>query len=165
MTREIRYDLSRRPVVPSIGFYAFDATGDIDISAGFTDINFDTEVFKNSDWFTFTAAVASITINIAAWFKISYYISTRVSVGTVRSDSEARLVKDTGGGFAAIAGTIGTMYNRTVVGGTTNANIQILHHLDAGDIIKLQAQLVSGTNTILTLANAVGILIEVFLPD
>lgn len=165
MTREIHYDLSRRPVQPSIGFYAYDATGLITLGTGGTDINFDTEVYKDSTYFSFTAGVAPITLNIAGYYEISYYMGTGVSSGSAATLSQSRLMKDTGGGYAEIGGTRGAMQNPTSTDGYAASAMSIIHYFNAGDLLKLQGIRTNGTNTIATLANSTGILIKAFKLD
>ena len=140
-------------------FYAYDAAGDIDISSGLTDITLDTEVKKDSE-FTHSNDSAEIEINTTDLYEITYYIGTYVTSGSSRSDSIAKLQKDTGGGYADIPGTIGPMYNRQSSQGYANACVTVLHTLNDGDKIKLVAQRNSGTNTILTLANSAGLVIR-----
>lgn len=164
MTREIRYDLSRRPVTPAAAIYVYDATGGTDISGGATDIPFDTEVYKDSDWFTFSATSAVITILKAGVYRVSYYVGTDVSSGSARSSSRADLYKDAGGGYAIIGGTKGLMYNRQATNGEDSCGMSILHSFSANDLIKIQAQRIAGTDTVVTVADASGLLIEAFLP-
>jgi len=165
MTREIRFDLSRRPVQPAGGIWAYDNGGGIDISAGFTDITMDTEGYKNSDWFTFTATNAPITIVLAGVYEVAYYIGTEVTSGTNRDSSAARLMLDTGGGFAEMAGTRGPMYNRQAGEGYGQAAVSIIRSFSAGDIVKLQAGKLTGSDTVKTVADTCGITIKSFLPD
>ncbi|KKK66697.1 hypothetical protein LCGC14_2961480, partial [marine sediment metagenome] len=62
-------------------FYAYDTTGDIDISAGWTDITLDTEVREDTA-FTHSVDSAEITINTDGWYEITYHISTYITSGT-----------------------------------------------------------------------------------
>ena len=145
-------------VAPLKIFHAYDAVGNIDITSGWTDITFDTEVKKDEDY-SHANDSAEITIQRSDWYLVSYYISTN-ETSSGRAQSVAKLQKDTGSGYADIPGTIGVMYNRTTAQGGTNASVSITHQFSAGDKIKLVAQRDSGAETIVTVPNSCGILIN-----
>jgi hypothetical protein len=137
--------------------HAFDAAGGIDISSGWTDITLDTEVVKDS---IFALSGAEITINADGYYAISYYVGADVTSGTKDSKSESRLAVDTGGGYAELGGTRCPMFNKDVAEGTSNGAATVLRQFNSGDKIKIQAQRMGGTSTIVTYANACGITIE-----
>ena len=145
-------------------FYAYDSVGDIDISSGWTDITLDTEVKEDAPY-SHAADSSNVTITEDGWYEITYNIGTYQSAGDVRSDSEAKLQEDTGGGFTDVPGSFSTIYNRQVSQGRGSASVTILREFFNGDIMKLQAQRLSGTGTILTEGDTAGLSIKKIDPD
>jgi len=165
MTRNIHHDLYRRPTIPAVVLYAYDAGGGINVSAGWTDITFDTVPYVDSNWFSLSAGTATVTINRAGLYEVTYYITTQNTSGSSRSTSEARLVENVGAGFVEIGGTRGGMYNRIANVGLAQASVTIIRHFNATDTLKVQVQRNAGTDTITTYANGCGILVRPILPD
>jgi hypothetical protein len=143
-------------------FHAYDAAGAIDVSAGWTDLTFDTEVVSDAP---FSLSGAEITINTTGWYEVAYYVAIETTSGTSRSESEAKLQEDIGSGFADIPGSLSPMYNRTATQGSSNASVMIWRHFNSGDKIKLQASKISGGSTLKTLPNGVGITLELGYED
>ena len=131
-------------------FHAYDATGAINISAGATDLTWDTEVIKDPAY-THSNDSAEITVTVAGWYKFEVDVTTDVTSGTIRSDSYFYLyhVDDT----AIIAGTVAWMYNRQATQGENTASVTRIVELAIDDTVKVVALLNSGSNTITTLAN------------
>jgi len=140
-------------------FYAYDAGGGVDINSGWTDIPLDTEVEKDAA-FTHAADSPEITIEEDGLYEVSYYISTDISVGTNRTESETKMQIDDGTGYFDIPGTFATIYNRTLERGSTNASVTFLHQFNAGDRIKLVAQRSFGTSSIVTTPDSTGVRIK-----
>jgi len=139
-------------------FDAYDSAGGTVINAGFVDIPLGTQRKITSD-FTHVAGAAAVTINTTATYSIFYSCITTTTIGTVRSESESRLMINTGAGFVLVPGSVGTIYNRTLAQGTTSCSRTIILDITAGDIIKIQADRISGTATIATAAGGSSIVI------
>ena len=146
-------------IVSGKAFYATDIVGNINLNAGWTNITLDTEVVKD-DAYTHAPDGSQITITEAGLYEVTYNISTFVSAGNNRSSSQAKIQVNGGGGFIDVPGSIGNMYNRQTGEGSTNASVTILRNFNAGDIVKLQARRVSGSDTVLTSPNSVGLTIK-----
>lgn len=135
-------------------FYAYDAAGNINLTAGWTDITLDTQVRADSAY-SHTAGNAPVTIQEDGWYEITYDIGTYISTGANRTSSQAKLQENTGGGFTDVPGSLSYMYNRNNANGYDSASATVTRQFTAGDIIKLQAQAFNGTDTVLTQANSV----------
>ncbi|MBN2307262.1 hypothetical protein JXD20_04725 [Candidatus Peregrinibacteria bacterium] len=140
-------------------FDAYDSTGGTSIDAGFTDIPLGTERKKTTD-FTHSTGSAEITVNTDGTYYVNYAVTTDITSGTNRSESEARLMLDTGSGYAAVAGSIAKMYNRTATQGDATASRSFTLDLSAGDKLKIQAQRSSGSSNIATLAGGSALVIS-----
>lgn len=143
------------------GFYAYDAVGAIDINSGWTDLTLDTEVKEDAP-FTHGADSAEVTINEDGWYEITYNVSTDVTSGTSRSDSETKIQEDKGSGYIDVPGSFGQMYNRQATQGGSSTSVTILREFVSGDKVKIQAHRISGTNTVVTSADGVGLTIKKF---
>lgn len=80
-------------------------------------------------------------------------VSIDVSAGNQSSQSEIQLVVDTGSGYTALAGTLRKMYNDSATHGGGSASITKQIYMQAGDKIKIQARLISGSSTLVLVAN------------
>lgn len=133
-------------------FDAYDSTGGTDISSGWTDIPLGTERKKTTD-FTHNTGSVEVTVNTTATYVVSYTVTTNITSGTSRSESEMRLMLDQGSGYNQISGSIGRMYNRNNSQGGNTATRTLILDLSTGDKIKMQASRISGTSTVVTLAD------------
>jgi len=139
-------------------FDAYDSVGATNISAGYTDIPLGTQRKATSD-FTHIAGSAEVTINTTSTYLVSYSVSTGISSGTSRSESESRLMIDTGSGYNIVPGSIGRMYNRTLAQSESTASRSFALDLNSGNKLKIQASRISGTSTITTLAEGSALVI------
>ncbi len=132
-------------------FSGVDTVGNVDISSGWTDIPLNTE-FKKTSNMTHTASSAEVVINRTGTFQIMGFVSTVSSVGT-NSSGEARLMRDTGSGYAEVVGT--RIYQALDSVGEDDrgtGSFSIIVDVVSGYKYKLQAQRATGTGTIKTLA-------------
>jgi len=120
----------------------------VSLAAGWVDVPMNIDRTITSD-FTHATDAAEITINTTA----TYMIMARCSAyhtGYTLTGAQFRLVRDTGGGYAQIEGTIGYLFLRGYAGiGYNTANVAAIMALDAGDKIKLQCDIVAGQTIIL----------------
>lgn len=144
------------------GFYAYDSVGAINLNSGWTDLTLDTEV-KEDTPFTHGVDSAEVTINEDGWYEITYNVSTDVTSGASRSDSEAKIQEDKGAGYIDVPGTLGQMYNRQATQGGNSTSVTILREFVTGDKVKVQARRISGANTVVTSADGVGLTIKKFV--
>lgn len=139
-------------------FHAYHAAGGVDVSSGWTDIPLDTPGVVD-DAFSHTPGAAAVTVLRAGWYQVSYYAATDILAYANRTDSEARLVTDSGSGFALLGGSLGPIYNRITAQGRGQAVLTLLSPFTAGEGIKLQARRRNGSSTIQTVGDACGLTI------
>jgi hypothetical protein len=133
---------------PQDTFDAYFTTGTINIDSGWTDVPLDVQRQITAATFSHTTSNPNVVIDRAGDYLVIGRVATDISSGSSRSESEARLVLDTGSGFSQVDGTLATIYNRNSSQGTTTATIQAVLTLAVGDELKLQAQRASGGSTV-----------------
>ena len=103
---------------------------------------------------------SGITILETGTYLVYARLSTDISVGVARSISRMKLqLNAAGAGFADIAGTTASMYNRFITIGEDSCSNMLVLDLSAGDAIRMQGARHSGTDTIVTRTEACGIVI------
>ncbi|MEM9346032.1 MAG: DUF2793 domain-containing protein [Planctomycetota bacterium] len=142
-------------------FDAYDATGGQTFTSATITLNLDT-VRKNTDSNLFSLVSDELTISEAGTYVLLFRVSTDVSAGTARSASKCWIETDTGGGFTAVAGTEGFMYNRTLSLGDNTATVQLALDVAAGDKFRVRANRINGTDTITTKDNGSGLTVYRF---
>lgn len=120
-------------------------TSSTPLTATFTPIPLDVQVVASG--FTHTASSSQVTFDEDMLADISYYITTDLTATTTRTESEARLEVDTGGGFVVVPGTLGGMYNRNFFQKRGQAAVRVIRQFSTGDIVRLVARGVSGATT------------------
>ena len=145
-------------------FWGYDVGGGVNIDAGWTDISLDTEGYKDNE-FIHASDSPVIELDEDGVYQITYYVTTDCVLGQDRSESEARIVIDTGSGYTEEPGTRSVMYNRIFLQGASNGSVTIVKSLSATDKIKIQAQRRSGADSIETYPNGCGIVIRKLLHD
>ena len=130
--------------------FSADATGVSDTLTTFTD--WTTELIKHS---IYTHSTSTSPEQVTVGEDGSYYIvadtATQVSSGTARSTSLVKLQIDYGSGFTdPTHGSVRAyMYNRQAGSGDDSCTISIVLPLSAGDKIRVESSLYSGTDTLL----------------
>ena len=138
-------------------FDAYDGTGGTSTSGTWVDVPLDTEREKTGD-FTHTGSSAEVTVAKAGVYKVT----ARVSVEeTASSDAlaEMRIAKDSGSGYAGVAGTAGYVFLPATDGAGT-MEVTALLTLAASDKLKVQFQRASGSGTVEALADGSSLTIE-----
>lgn len=130
--------------VPNDTFNAVDTVGGVSLG-GWTDIPLNVVNHETSGSFTFSAPSPDITILNSGVYVIAGYCTTEKSSGSNRSDSEMRLLLDTGSGYAPISGTTVAMYNRNSSQGNSSASVTIALNLPANARVKMQMRVLSGS--------------------
>lgn len=103
---------------------------------------------------------AEITINTTDTYMIIAKCSGYNTTNT-RSASQIRIVRDTGGGYNHIAGSVAYMYHRYGgLLGYETTNIPMIISLNAGDKIKMQIQKIEGATTLYIPSEAASIIIK-----
>lgn len=110
-----------------------------------TDLPLNVEVVKNSPY-THTTNSPEVSITVSGNYIITVYASPYGTAGTSRSSAEIWLSLNTGSGFTEVAGTRGVAYVRQALFGSCISFERYLT-LNAGDIVKVQAQRTEGTTT------------------
>ena len=136
-------------------FSAYDAAGGLVISAGLTDIPWDTEIRKDSIY-THTASSTDITFGVSGDFLVTVDISidlTVLSGSAGRCSSLMRFMLNTGGGFIELRGTRAYGYHRNTASGEDTLTVtRLLSGINNGDIFKVQAARLAGPSTLATIA-------------
>lgn len=128
-------------------FEAYDNTGGTSIDSGWTDVPLDTERIEDSA-FTHTGSSAEVTINESGTYLIIGRVTIEQTGGNNRSDAEIRLMLDAGTGFSEVDGSKSTIYSRNNSNGTGTAVSSVVLTLNTGDIVKVQAQRLSGSGNL-----------------
>lgn len=110
-----------------------------------TDLPLNVEVVKNSPY-THTTNSPEVSITVSGNYIITVYASPYGTAGTSRSSAEIWLSLNTGSGFTEVAGTRGVAYIRQSLFGSCISFERYLT-LNAGNIVKVQAQRTEGTTT------------------
>lgn len=126
-------------------FYAYDNAGGLALTTTWADLSLNVQTKVDSQY-THTSGTAPVTIQEDGWYEITYNVSTDSTSGSDRTTSRAKLQLDSGGGYADIPGSFGYMYNRQATEGEDTVSRTIVHSFSTGDIIKLQADILSGSN-------------------
>ena len=128
-------------------FDAYDDAGGTTVAAAWTDVPLDTERIKSSA-FSHASSSAEVTINKTGTYIVTARVSTTINTGTGRTDSSMQIVKDTGTGYATVAGTTAVMYNRTSNLGENTGTVTAILELNADDSLKVQAKRDNGSSTL-----------------
>jgi len=108
----------------------------------------DTELASRASAFSLSGG--RVTVNYAGTYTITYDVTTNNISGAARSDTSAILYKN----GSAVTGTESRMYNRVAGVGESTGTATVILTLAANDIIDVRAALNSGTDTVVTLADA-----------
>ena len=129
----------------SASFYCAATGVTLDTSYGIVDID---STSKNAHSSIFTLSGNRVTINKTATFIIFYTITTDVTSGNSRSNSQVALHKD----GLEVAGTLSGLYNRNTGSGLNTGSGTIIIDVTSGSILDIRA-LKIGTDTITQVAN------------
>ena len=142
-------------------FCAVDTTGGLDVTAGYTDIPLNSE-FKKTASFTHSASSAEVVANFTGSVLLSGYVTLKASTSiNIDGDTEIRLMRDTGGGYAQVSGTLcRTGYEGSDVNASGTASFSLILDVVSGTKFKLQGRRLTGTETIVTVANGTGLSIS-----
>ena len=140
-------------------FSGYDSAGGTSTtSTTFVDIPLGGENKKTSA-FTHGAGAAVVTINVAGTYVINGHIGIEQSSGNNRTESQGRLVIDTGGGFTEVPGTRVSNYSRNSAQDGNTGAFSVVLDLSVGDQLKLQLNRQAGSATIVSKPNGSGLTI------
>ena len=130
-------------------FSGYDNSGGTTVGGTWIDVPLNAEIKKTSG-FTHSTSVnpAEVTVDEAGTYSIFAQVTVDQTASADRSDVLMRLMIDTGSGFTEIDGTRAAIYSRNTDQGKGTAAVSIARDLSAEDIVKVQAQLNSGSATI-----------------
>lgn len=149
--QEVTFDASS---LSSAFFDAYDSAGTNTFNSGaWVDFVWDVEVLNSGD-FTFTPGSAIITATKAAKYGLSFGLVFDQTGGNSRSIWQARLVRDTGGGYVPVPGWLTPVYTRFSARGEGTASRSRLIDVAAGDSFKLQVARLVGGATLTSIADA-----------
>lgn len=145
---------STTPTPPSIPpfndtFQAYDTVGGLVLTGSFQTINFNSVDISDS---SYTYSSGELTFDEAGLYEIESDITTDITTGVSRSESEIRLQEDTGSGWVDVP-VFRKIYNRTDGQGATTASINIKRRFQVGDKIRVVVRRESGTSTVETMAD------------
>jgi len=145
-------------------FDVYDATGGVTVGDTEVVVAFDTARFLSNHC---TLSSGEITVQLPSSkiippadydLLLMAKITNNVSSGNSRSMSKAWIEVDTGGGYTAIPGVDGYMYNRTAGNGWGTVLLMTTYQINKIENgtrkFRIRTQRAAGTNTIVTLANA-----------
>lgn len=117
-------------------------------------INLDT-VKANTNSSIFSLATDVITVNANGSYAFSYDCTLGINTGSnARSQCQTFLEVDTGGGFVEVDGSRAATYNRNLAQGQNTSSMSNLTlSVAAGDQFRLRATRISGSSTIVTIAD------------
>jgi hypothetical protein len=125
----------------------YDPSREVELRTTWTDIPLNIERIKDSIY-THSSNSPEITIGATGRYMITARCSSYLPSTNMRTQSEMRIALDTGSGYNGIAGTSGYMYNREANEGYNTATVTLILNFNAGDKLKLQARLLSGSSRI-----------------
>ena len=140
-------------------FAAYDQTGNVDITSGFTALPWLTEIHKDAGVFTHAANSPIVTINYTGLVRVTTDVGAQASNNS-RTTSVFRLVLDPATGtFAEVAGSRANLYTRN---SASNGSASITRILQVAPNYRLQVEGVrsAGGATITTEANTCRLTIE-----
>ena len=121
------------------------ATG-IATGAGYTLIPFATNS-RTDAGFTWNGGLTEVTVGFTGWIEIGYDISAENTVSNTRCEGYWRCEVDTGGGFAALAGSLAFSYHRNLtsnLGLQTASCRQLVVAVTSGDIFRVSGRNAAG---------------------
>lgn len=130
-------------------FQAFDTTGGLTLTGSFQTINFNTVDISDS---TYTYSSGELTFNEDGLYEVEVDVTSYITSGASRSETEFKIQEDTGSGWVDIP-AIRTIYNRTSTQGSTTGSINIKRNFNNSDKIRVVVRQSSGGSTVETLAN------------
>jgi hypothetical protein len=89
-------------------------------------------------------ASPEVTVAEDVTCQVTYRVCLLTTLLSARTESENRLMIDTGSGYAAVPGTLSRNYHREVHEGETTATVVAVLELAAGDKLKVQSMRSSG---------------------
>jgi len=138
-------------------FYTYSVSGDIDITGGWTDLWYDEEGVKDSNY-TFTND-KEVTVAVDGLYEIIYSTTTYTTTHVDDTDSLVKIQWDDGNGYVDVDGSFSGLSN-TYDGSLDDATKTILLTLSANDKVKIQAKRNNGSSTIKTYPNSCTLLIK-----
>lgn len=155
----IKYDAVNEKFIPApdtsgVAQYIdlYDATGNLSVAGAWVDVPWDIERKKDSN-FLHVANSAEIEFASEGTYVMFFRATTAISSGTGRSESQIRIVLDSGSGYVEYPGTRATMYNRTQSEGKNTGVAFAVIVAGAGWKVKGQVIQSSGTSTMITDGN------------
>ena len=139
-------------------FYTYSVAGDIDISAGWTDLWYDTEDTKDSIY-TFSND-KEITVGTTGLYEINYSVSTYITTHVDDTESLVKIQMDDGNGYVDVDGSFSGLFNYSSTYGLNSAAKTILLSLSTNDKVKIQAKRNNGSSTIKTFPNSCTLLMK-----
>ena len=132
-------------------FSVYDATGGQTVGITPVAVSYDT-VTVNMDPDVYVPGVDELTINLDGTYQFSFEVTCDATSGT-RSNSRSWLEKDSGGGYAEVAGTRAYGYHRNTVTGKDTGSASLPVSVTAGDKFRVMVVQDSGGGLV-TVANA-----------
>jgi hypothetical protein len=141
------------PLVSNSQFFnAYNTTPVVVSTTTFSALPWDTEIRKDADLYTHTAASTDVDVAEDGWYKIVANVATEITVGNGnnRTISSARVTIN----GVPVTGSTSYMYNRTAQRGHGTCTINIMQNLTANDTINIEINRLVGTSTVTSIASA-----------
>jgi len=107
-----------------------------------------------SNGVTYNTSTGEFTFVRDGYYQVHADITTDVTSGSDRSDTQSRLEKSTGGSFSQVAGTEAHAYNRNVNRGEQTMSINMIIDVNANDKIRFTCKQAGGTDTVVIRGDA-----------
>lgn len=128
-------------------FQAYDTNGGLNLTGTFQTLNFNNVDISDP---TYTYSSGELTFNEDGLYEVEIDVTSYITSGTSRSETEFKVQEDTGSGWVDLP-TLRTIYNRTNVQGSTTGSINIKRSFTDGDKIRVVVRQSSGGSTVETL--------------
>lgn len=130
-------------------FQAYDTNGGLTLTGSFQTLNFNLVDIIDS---TYSYSSGELTLDEDGLYEIEVDVTTDITSGTSRSESEVRLQENLGSGWVDVP-AFRKIYNRTDGQGATTASINVKRNYSSGDQLRVVVRRESGVSTIETLAD------------
>ena len=139
----------------------YDSIGGLVLSpvGNYVDVPFNMQRRFDSNTYSHSTGSSEIEFLADGTYLIFARCSTYLISGTTRTQSEMRLMIDTGTGYNEIGGSLSYMYNREVLEGFNTGISNLVLDVVSGVKIKMQARLKTGSTQLRTAPNGSSIVI------
>lgn len=130
-------------------FQAYDTVGGLTLTGSFQTLNFNNIDVQDS---SYTYSSGELTMLEQGLYEVEIDVTTDITNGSSRSESEIRLQENIGSGWVDVP-VFRKIYNRTNPQGTSTASINIKRNFNENDQLRVVLRQESGASTVETIAD------------